>query len=236
MAIQNAGDMGVKLTERIGNAINNAVSKQMRKRIDTARSTENNTRNVKMGGKVTAAALSGTRAVAGAGASLASSATDKISEVFGKGIANNPVSKNMREAPEGTTKHTFYSNLMSGLMAVGRVYVEADKQGKIIIENAGDSAAELTGIKYGSEAEFATRQVAGITLHGYRIFRFPQKLGATSLLKGAFKSQVGNNGTAGPVPISAGQPYVSSGHGDGRPYVSPTSVDGSSNVPFGSRQ
>lgn len=77
---------------------------------------------------------------------------------------------------------------MAGLLAFGRIYVAADNQGKIIIGDTGKGTAEYAGVTYGDEAEQVARQLGGIALDGYRIARFPKKLGATAILKGALKS------------------------------------------------
>lgn len=193
-----AGDRGVEIVESIGGKINNSIQKRIAPRIDAAREVRE-TREAENGGArslklgVGTKVLSGTRTVLETGANLASSVADKISDAIGVGIGRNPVTKTLSEAPEGSKRKGLYNNLMTGMLAFGRVYVAADHQGKLIIESTGRSAAAYAGVKYGDEAEAAARNMAHIAMDGYRIFRFPEKLGATSLVKGAFTSTAEEN-------------------------------------------
>lgn len=185
-----AGEKGVEFVERWGNRINNSIQKKLSARVEKAKETEPH--KAKLGGKVTGMALHGARFVVGKGATVASVATEKISGVVGKGLAKNPVSKRFSTAPEGTKRRTFHDNLMAGMLAFGRVYIAADNKSKLIIEDTGKGASEYARATYGDEAENIARQVSGIALDGYRIARFPKKLGASSLLTGALKSTAKN--------------------------------------------
>lgn len=193
-----AGDKGVELVERIGTALHSHINRALEQRRDAL--PEENTREVKLGGRVTSSLLSSTRKVIGVGATVASKLTDRISSVVGSKLADNSATRSMSTAPEGSTKRTVYDNLMSGLLAFGRIYVAADAKGKIILEDAGTRAEQIAHRKYGPEAASASRNISGIALDGYRIARFPQKLGATALVRGAVKSRI--------VPPSEGDPAV----------------------------
>lgn len=184
-AIDHAGTKGVELVTKYGEKINASIKNRADEAV--ANSAGQPARNVKMGGSATAGVLGGARKVVGAGANIASTAIDRVSTVVGNGIANNRVTVSMREAPENTLKRQIHDLLVAGALAIGRVYIAADDQGKLIIENIGDGAGRVAGTKYGKEAEQAARDVGHIGLDTYRIVRFPQKLGATSLVKGALK-------------------------------------------------
>lgn len=200
-----AGDKGVEFVERMGTRINSSIQTRLSARVEKAKETD--PRNTKLGGGVTNKVLAGARVVVGKGAAIASVATEKISGVVGKGLAKNPVTKSFSDAPEGTSRRTFHDNLMAGLLAFGRVYVAADNQGKIIIGGTGTGTAEYAGVTYGEEAEQVARQLGGIALDGYRISRFPHKLGVTALLKGALKStaRTEGNGENLDVPACSGE-------------------------------
>lgn len=191
------GDAGVRFIEKAGTALNTKITTNLDARTDVARGEP--AREISVGGKITSAVLGGTSKVIGAGASLASSTTEKISDAVANGVSNSSINRSLSEAPEGSFKKRFHNNLMSGLLAFGRIYVAADTQGKIIIESAGNSAAELAGAKYGDEAQSASRHIGRITLDGYRILRFPKKLGATAIVKGAFKSKFGSSRAENPT-------------------------------------
>lgn len=188
--IAQYGDRGVEFVERMGNALNRKITTALDKKRDSINDDES--RNVKLGGKITATLLSTTRTLVGAGAGVASKVTEKISSKVGGAVGGNRVSRSMADAPEGSTKRTLYDNLMAGFVAFGRIYVEADHQGRMILESSGQGASEIARKKYGGEAEMAARNVTGIAIDSYRISRFPAKLGATSIIKGAFKSKVAN--------------------------------------------
>lgn len=192
-----AGDKGVEIVERVGSALHRRITSALEAKRDAVE--PDGQRSVKLGGKATSSLLSVTRKVVGAGATVASKLTDRISSSVGSAMSNSKVSRSMSQAPEGSLKRSFYDNLMAGGVVVGRVYVAADKMGKMIIEDAGDRAAQIAGKKYGGEAESATRNLSHIAVDGYRIARFPQKLGAVSILRGAVTSNVTSkaNGAAG---------------------------------------
>lgn len=188
--IAQYGDRGVEFVERIGNALNLKITTALDKKRNSI--NEDDARNVKLGGKITATLLSTTRTLVGVGAGMASKVTEKVSSKVGGAIGGNRVSRSMADAPEGSNKRTWYDNLMAGFVAFGRIYVEADHQGRMILESSGHGASEIARKKYGSEAEMAARNVTGIAIDSYRISRFPAKLGATSIIKGAFKSKLAN--------------------------------------------
>lgn len=180
------GDKGVRFVETVGERLNAGIQRRLSKRVESARGAPQ--RDVKLGGGVTKSVLSGTRAVVGVGATLASKVTGTVSEAVGKGLAHNPLSKNMARAPEGSARRKFHDNLMGGLVTFGRVYMAADQQGKLILQTTTEASAELAGIKYGDEAEHAARNLGKIAYDGYRVARFPAKMGTVSLLKGGLKS------------------------------------------------
>lgn len=180
------GDKGVRFVETMGERLNAGLQRRLSKHVESARGAPQ--KDLKLGGGVTKSVLSGTRVVVGVGANVASKVTGTVSGVVGKGLAKNPMSKNMSRAPEGSARRKFHDNLMGGLVAFGRVYVAADQQGKLIIQTTTDASAELAGVKYGHQAEHATRNLGSIALDGYRVARFPAKLGTVSLLKGGLKS------------------------------------------------
>lgn len=194
-AFDKAGEKGVSLVDKYGAKINDAVNRKVDQKMAAPPAQP---REVKMGGAGTSKVLGGARSVVGAGAGLAATVSDKASTAVGNVIANNKAMKNMREAPEESKRRSFHNTLFAGLMAIGRVYVAADKKGKLIIQSVGSGAARVTGAKYGAEAEDASRNLAHVALDGYRIMRFPQKLGATALLKGALKA-AGNAQSSEPV-------------------------------------
>lgn len=212
--LTKVGDKGVLFVERVGSAINRKINQSLEQRRDAIQ--EDNSRQVKLGGKVTLSVLSTTRKVLGTGASVASKITDRISSAVGSAMTDTAVSRNMANAPEGSLKRGFYDNLMAGALVFGRVYVEADKQGKIIIEDAGNRMSDIARRKYGNEAEAATRHISHIALDGYRIARFPQKLGATSIVKGAFKSKFATSSH-----VSANEPPFQDISADGVPRYFP---------------
>jgi hypothetical protein len=183
--IDKAGIKGAQFVTKYGEKIHMSVKKRVDSNVAAGSTRE--PRNVNLGGAATAGTLGGAKRIVGAGAGLAAGVIDKVSSVIGGALANNPAMKNMRDAPEESGRRKAHDLLVSGAMAVGRVYVAADNQGKLIFETAGDGAGRIAGVKYGPEAENAARATGHIALDGYRIFRFPAKLGATSLIKGAMK-------------------------------------------------
>lgn len=184
-ALDRAGIKGAGLVTKYGEKLNTSL--KARADASVAAQADKPTRNVKLGGQATASALGTAKTVVGAGAGLAATAIDKVSSVIGDGLANNKVMTSMRAAPEASSKRKAHDLLVSGAMAVGRVYIAADNQGKLIFETVGDGAGRVAGAKYGSEAETAARAVGHIGLDSYRIIRFPQKMVASSLVKGGLK-------------------------------------------------
>ena len=215
-----AGEKGVEFVERWGNRINTSIQKKLSARVEKAKETD--PRQAKLGGKITGKALAGARVVVGKGAAVAHIATEKISGVVGKGFAKNPVTKSFSAAPQGTVRRNFHDNLMAGMLAFGRIYVAADSQGKLIIEDTGKSASEYARATYGDEAENVARQVSGIALDGYRISRFPKKLGASAMLRGALKSTTKS--------AVSGEQEVHGQHGEAQPWASAQSAAVSSNT------
>lgn len=184
--LEDAGDKGAQFVEKIGSTLNKNINKHLDNKKNKI--NEEDSKQVKLGGKVTSALLSTTRIIVGAGASMASKITDKISNSVGGAVSNNSVSRSLANAPEETMKRKFHDGLLNGLLVFGKIYVEADRQGKIIIEDAGVRMSDIADLKYGTEAAGAARNISGIAIDGYRISRFPAKLGATSIVKGALKS------------------------------------------------
>lgn len=125
--------------------------------------------------------------VVGAGAGVAAAVIDKVSTVAGNAVANSSIVANSRGAPAGSTRREAHDMLVTGAVALGRVWEAADGQGKLLLESTGDGMGRIAGAKYGSEAEHAARSAGQIGLDGWRIFRFPTKLGVTTLVKGAVK-------------------------------------------------
>lgn len=183
-----AGDQGVAFVERYGDKINSAINNRLGASLENARGQE--TRNVNVGGKATSSVLGGARKVVGTGAGIAATVTDKASDVVGGILGNNPVMKGLRNAPEESKRFRFHDTLMSGMAAVGKVYVAVDEKGKTIISTTGDNASEIVREKYGPDAAAAASDSTRIAVDSYRIFRFPAKFGASALLKGAAKASV----------------------------------------------
>ncbi|CAM9304650.1 unnamed protein product, partial [Hapterophycus canaliculatus] len=129
--------------------------------------------------------------VVGLGAGVCSVVIDKISTAAGNAVANSSVVAGARHAPEGSTRRQTHDILVTGAVAVARVWEAADGQGKLLLESTGDGVGKVAGAKYGSEAEHAARSTGQIALDGWRIFRFPTKLGVTTLAKGAMKGVTG---------------------------------------------
>lgn len=125
--------------------------------------------------------------VVGAGAGVAAAVIDKVSTAAGNVVANSSMVANSRGAPEGSMRRETHDMLVAGAVAVGRVWEAVDGQGKVLLESTGDGVGRIAGAKYGSEAEHAARSVGQIGLDGWRIFRFPTKLGVTTLVKGAVR-------------------------------------------------
>lgn len=220
--IDRAGVKGATMVTKYGEKLNKSL--KARADASVAASANKPQKNVKLGGAGTASALNSAKKVVGTGAGMAATVIDKVSSAIGNGLANNKAMSTMRDAPEGSQKRRTHDLLVSGAMAVGQVYIAADNQGKLIFETAGDGAGRVAGAKYGSEAEAATRATGHIALDGYRIFRFPNKLVASSLVQGAVKGTSAAAANAGradgrtsPVPppdayagnASAGNPYLS---------------------------
>lgn len=220
--LDRAGVKGATIVTKYGEKLNKSL--KARADASVAASANKPQKNVKLGGAGTASALNSAKKVVGTGAGLAATVIDKVSSAIGSGLANNKAMATMRDAPEGSQKRKTHDLLVSGAMAVGQVYIAADNQGKLIFETAGDGAGRVAGAKYGSEAEAATRATGRIALDGYRIFRFPNKLIASSLVRGAVKGSTAAaanagraDGRASPVPpldayagnASAGNPYLS---------------------------
>lgn len=160
----------------------------------------------------------------GVGAGVAAAVIDKVSTVAGNTVANSSMVQRSRTAPEGSTRRQTHDMLVTGAMAVARVWEAADGQGKLLLESAGDGMGRVAGAKYGDEAEHAARSVGQIGLDGWRIFRFPTKLGVTTLVKGVVKGAAGGQQSAaasgGGVAGYAGQPAAAAA---AAPAVPPSS-------------
>ena len=109
----------------------------------------------------------------------------------GNTVANSSVVQGSRNAPEGSKRRQTHDLLVTGAMAVARIWEAADGQGKLLLESTGDGMGRIAGAKYGEEAEHAARSAGQIGLDGWRIFRFPTKLGVTTLVKGVVKGAAG---------------------------------------------
>lgn len=127
----------------------------------------------------------------GVGAGVAAAVIDKVSSVAGNAVANSSMMQDSRNAPEGSTRRQTHDLLVTGAIAVARVWEAADGQGKLLLESTGDGMGRIAGAKYGEEAEHAARSAGQIGLDGWRIFRFPTKLGVTTLVKGVVKGAAG---------------------------------------------
>lgn len=205
--IARIGDKGVLLVERVGDALHKKLTSTLEKRRDAI--PEENQKNIKLGGRLTASALTTTRKVIGTGAQVASKITDRLSTSIGTAVSDNKMSRSMANSPEGSAKRTLYDNLMAGMMVIGRVYVAADQKGKIIINDVTELSSDISRKRYGDEVGHAARSLGGIILDGYRISRFPQKLGARSLITSAAKSsarRAHGNANAPPVPAIGNAP------------------------------
>lgn len=186
-SIDRAGVRGAELVTKYGGKLATHISTRMEARAAAASADGTPQRNVKVGGKATTATLGTARKAAGVGAGIAASVTETLSNKLGNHLANNRMANNMRSSPEGSTKRVVHDLLVSGGVAIGRVYVAADNQGKLLIEATSNGATKVTQAKYGDDAAQAARSIGGIASDGYRIIRFPNRLGATALLKSAMK-------------------------------------------------
>lgn len=193
------------MVESLGTKVHQSIQRKLTTRVEAAKE-KGQPKDMKLGGKATSTILGSVRGVVGVGAKVAARVTDKVADIVGKGMSENRVSRGMAEADEGTKKRAFHDNLRAGLVAFGKVFIEADRQGKIIIEGIGEGGAELASAKYGKDAEEKARMVGGIALDGYRVARFPQKLGVTAVFKGALKStaQKADGTQAIPVEVANG--------------------------------
>jgi Senescence-associated protein len=219
--IDRAGVKGADLVTKYGEKLNASI--KARADASVAANADKPTKELKLGGAATAGVLGGAKKIVGAGAGVAAMAIDKISSALGSGLANNKVMVSMRDAPPGSQKRKVHDTLVSGAMALGRVYIAADNQGKLIFETTGDGAGRVAGVKYGAEAEAAARAAGHIGLDAYRIFRFPQKLVASSLVQGAVKGATAahaQSGLSAQTEMRQGDAYAASAS-TGNPYVSP---------------
>lgn len=144
--------------------------------------------------------------VVGVAAGVAATVIDKVSTAAGNTVANSSMVTGARNAPEGSTKRQTHDLLVAGAVAAGRVWEAADGQGKLLLESTGDGMGRIAGAKYGSEAEHAARSAGHIALDGWRVFRFPTKLGVTTLVKGAMKGVGAGGSSTSPVAGYAAQP------------------------------
>ncbi|CBJ48883.1 expressed unknown protein [Ectocarpus siliculosus] len=183
--IESAGVAGAAMIMRVGEALNASIKERTEAKL--AAQADQPAKKVKLGGAVTATTLTGARKVVGAGAGVAAAVIDKVSTVAGNAVANSSIVANSRGAPAGSTRREAHDMLVTGAVALGRVWEAADGQGKLLLESTGDGMGRIAGAKYGSEAEHAARSAGQIGLDGWRIFRFPTKLGVTTLVKGAVK-------------------------------------------------
>eukprot|EP00903_Cladosiphon_okamuranus_P007979 g7701.t1 len=193
--IEKAGVAGAALVTRAGEKLNAVVKDKTEATL--AAQGDQPAKKVKLGGAVTATTLTGARKVVGAGAGVAAAVIDKVSSVAGNAVANSSIVQGSRKAPEGSTRRQTHDLLVTGAMAVARVWEAADGQGKLLLESTGDGMGRIAGAKYGEEAEHAARSAGQIGLDGWRIFRFPTKLGVTTLVKGVVKGAAGGQQSSG---------------------------------------
>ena len=189
------GDRGVAFVEKHGQRIQSRIERKFSSRRNPEDAPMNRKNSTKAGSAIGGAGvtvLSGASAVVGRGAKIASHVSEKVSGGIAHGITQNSMSRSIADAPRGTLKRRFADELRSGAAAFGRVYLAADQQGKLIIECTTDNASAAAGEKYGDNAEAAGRNVGRLAVDGYRIFRFPQKLGATAIVKSAVKKTAVN--------------------------------------------
>lgn len=186
--IHQAGDVGVKLVEKLADKMTHRMDGLMESQMASARNVE--TRNVKIGGDGTRTVLGTTRKVVGAGAGAASAITEKASDVVGSVLANNPLMKGLRGGPEGSKRFRLHNTLTAGMVAVGKVYVAADERGREMVSTTGEQSAEVLRERYGEQVADAARDGTHIAVDSYRILRFPAKFGAKALVKGAAKASL----------------------------------------------
>eukprot|EP00752_Nemacystus_decipiens_P005493 g4973.t1 len=209
--IEKAGVAGAALVTRAGEKLNASVKEKTEATL--AAQGDQPAKKVKLGGAVTATTLTGARKVVGVGAGVAAAVIDKVSTVAGNTVANSSMVQNSRNAPEGSKTRQTHDLLVTGAMAVARIWEAADGQGKLLLESTGDGMGRIAGAKYGDEAEHAARSAGQIGLDGWRIFRFPTKLGVTTLVKGVVKgaaagqqSSTGGSVAAYPAATAAAPP------------------------------
>jgi hypothetical protein len=188
-AIEKGGSKGVDIVTKVGSRVNVQVSNYADKTLAKQGATP--PKQVKLGGAPTAAALNAVKTVVGIGASLAAKMVDNVANNVSSKVAASKTVHDMRTAPVGSSKRTVHDLLVSGSVAIARVYLAADHQGRLICEATGITASRVVGARYGTEAENATREGARIALDTYKIIRFPTRLGATTMLKGALKGATG---------------------------------------------
>ncbi len=156
--------------------------------------------------------------VVGVGAGIAGAVIDKVSTVAGDTVANSSIVANSRKAPEGSKRRQAHDFLVTGAIAAARIWEAADSEGKLLLESTGDGMGRIAGAKYGEEAEHAARAAGQIGLDGWRIFRFPAKLGMSTLVKGAVKGATAAKeasaagAVAPPEPAAAAAPAVPAPH------------------------
>lgn len=193
--IDNAGNKGVDMVERIADSIHTKLTYAMEPRLRAAREAE--THQVNIGGRATATVLGGTRSAVGKVAGFAGVVTDKAANVVGTVLAKNPVMNNMRNAPEGSKRYGLHETLTAGMVSVGKVYVACDEKGRALVSTWGDNSAEVLRERYGDQAAGAAQDSTRIAIDSYRILRFPAKFGAAALLKGAAKASVARDSRRG---------------------------------------
>ncbi|CAN0074181.1 unnamed protein product [Sphacelaria rigidula] len=202
-AIDRAGLATAAMVMRAGKKLHESLDRRVEASL--AGQANKPAKNVKLGGAPTAAVLTSARKVADAGAGAAATVVDKLSSAIGNKVANSSAMSSARAAPEGSMKKQTHDLLVAGAVAVARVYVAADDQAKTLFTAAGDGAGRIAGAKYGAEAEHAARSVGGIGVDGYRIFRFPEKLGVSLLVKGVAKGVAPPPGTVAPPAVPPSQ-------------------------------
>ncbi|CAN8065941.1 unnamed protein product [Agarophyton chilense] len=208
--LEQFGDKNVQMIEKVADRLNNKTQRWLEKKhISATKERERGGgKNVSLGGKITVGTLNATQKVVGTTAKVTGSATDKIASTVGRTVTRT-VTKPLANAPMGSKRRRFYEQLASGCMAAGRIYVAGDSQARMYISNSTDSAALVTGAKYGSEAEHACRQLGQITVDAFRVWKFPSDLGFKSIMHAGVEEELKRKGESPkppPPPTYANEP------------------------------
>eukprot|EP00178_Gracilaria_changii_P016828 TRINITY_DN48252_c0_g1_i1.p1 TRINITY_DN48252_c0_g1~~TRINITY_DN48252_c0_g1_i1.p1 ORF type:complete len:515 (-),score=62.48 TRINITY_DN48252_c0_g1_i1:477-2021(-) len=204
------GDKGVQKIEKIAEFMNTKTQSVLEKHHVAAASARDRgkAKDLSLGGKVTVGALNATQKVFSTTAKVTGAATDKIASTLGRSVTRT-VTRPLANAPTGSKRRRFYEQLASGCLAAGRIFVTGDRQVRMYINNTADSAALVTGARYGAEAEHMCRQFGHIVVDGFRIYKFPSDLGYKSLMQSGIEEEFRRKGEAPsppPPPTYADEP------------------------------